>query len=126
MEGKFEILILNLFNFILLILFFNYFLFFILENFNFNNFFIYLMSTLPISTNRYSKGRFISVPKPYTPLPTKLFEAIIGDLLGDGHLRFNKKGLEGKPTPNSNANFAVPLKSLEHITYYYIFMKIYL
>ena len=41
----------------------------------------------------------------------------MGDLLGDGHLRFNKKGVDGLPKPNTNVQFAMTLKSKEYVTY---------
>jgi hypothetical protein len=37
--------------------------------------------------------------------------------LGDGHLRYNKKGADGLPKPNTNAQFAITLKSEEYVTY---------
>lgn len=44
-------------------------------------------------------------------------EALVGELLGDGHLRFNKKGIDGKPKPNTNAQLAMTLKSKEYVDY---------
>ena len=50
-------------------------------------------------------------------------EALYGELLGDGHLRFNKKGEDGLPKPNTNAQFAITLKSKEYV--YYLWKTIY-
>ena len=47
-------------------------------------------------------------------------EAIVGELLGDGHLRFNKKGVDGLPKPNTNAQLAMTLKSKEYVTYLWL------
>lgn len=46
-----------------------------------------------------------------------MVEALVGDLLGDGHLRFNKKGADGLPKPNTNVQFAMTLKSKEYVMY---------
>nr|UEV87051.1 hypothetical protein [Grifola frondosa] len=75
------------------------------------------LSVLPVHLGRDKKGRFIRKTLPIIPLPDKLIEAIIGELLGDGHLRFNKKGSDGKPKPNTNAQLAMTLKSKEHVDY---------
>lgn len=76
-----------------------------------------LMMTLPAHLERDEKGRFIGKLLPLEPLPDKLKSAMVGELLGDGHLRFNKKGLDGLPKPNTNAQLAMTLKSKEHVTY---------
>lgn len=60
---------------------------------------------------RDSKGRFTKRNKPLTPLPDKLSEALVGNLLGDGHLRFNHKK-NGKGT--GNAQLAFTFKSHEY------------
>lgn len=90
-----------------------------LENSNYYNYSLefYLMSSLPISNKRDSKGRFISINKPLIPLPSNLMEAIIGELLGDGHLRFTKKDKKGKPKLNNNAMYAMSLKHFDHAFY---------
>ena len=75
------------------------------------------LSVIPSHLGRDEKGRFIRKSLPLVPLPDKLIEAIIGELLGDGHLRFNKKGVDGKPKPHTNAQLAITLKSKEHIEY---------
>jgi hypothetical protein len=38
-----------------------------------------------------------------------------GNLLGDGSLHKNKKGLDGLPKPSSNANFVITLKNKEYV-----------
>ena len=96
--------------YVLIIILFT-FLFFIFSNFKF--FFEYLMhiilyfsaniyslnltclSVLPAHLGRDKKGRFIDKTLSLKPLSSKLVEAMIGELLGDGHLRFNKKGEDG-------------------------------
>jgi len=75
------------------------------------------ISMVGLSTMRDKNGRFISKQAPLVPLPNILKDAIIGDLLGDGHLRFTHKGSDGLPKPNANAHFAMTLKSKEYATY---------
>ena len=84
---------------------------------NINNLDIFSFSILPAHLSRDSKGRFKGQILPLIPLPSKLNEALIGELLGDGHLRFNKKGIDGKPKPNTNAQLAMTLKSKEYVDY---------
>lgn len=43
-------------------------------------------------------------------LPKEIINPLIGILLGDGSLLINKKGIDGKPKPTANANFAMNLK----------------
>jgi hypothetical protein len=73
------------------------------------------LSTAGLSTHltRDKNGRFISNPRvaPLEPLADKLKEAIVGEILGDGHLRFTKKGPDGLPKGNSNAHFAMTARS---------------
>lgn len=64
-----------------------------------NNF--YTMSMLPFHFERDSNGRFKGKSLPFVPLDAKLIEALTGELLGDGHLRFNKKNSDGKPNPKT-------------------------
>lgn len=47
------------------------------------------MSSLPPHLEWDEKGRFKAKE---IPLEDKVKEALIGELLGDGHLRFTKKG----------------------------------
>ena len=75
------------------------------------------MSVLPTHLGRDKKGRFIGKTLPLVPLPPKLVEALLGELLGDGHLRFNKKGEDGKPKSNTNAQLAMTLKSKAYVDY---------
>ena len=42
---------------------------------------------------------------------------MIGDLLGDGHLRFTVKDTEGKAKCGTNARYAMTLKSKDYIDY---------
>ena len=80
---------------------------------------------LPENLERGSDGKFKSsnkliVPK---PLPNKVLEALVGDMLGDGHIRYTKKELDGKPRGNSNAQFEMTLKSRDHV--YFLWRDIY-
>jgi hypothetical protein len=50
-------------------------------------------------------------------------EAIFGELLGVGHLRFTKKDKNGKPKLNSNALYAMTLKHYNHA--FYLWSKIF-
>lgn len=40
---------------------------------------------------------------------------LIGNLLGDGSLRFTHKDLNGKPKQNTNASYAMTLKNKDYI-----------
>ena len=42
-------------------------------------------------------------------------DPLIGNLLGDGSLQINKKGVDGLPKPSSNANFVITLKNKEYV-----------
>ena len=55
------------------------------------NFIILSCVVLPVHLGRDKKGRFKrkNIPPVSLPLPDKLQEAMVGQLLGDGHLRFN-------------------------------------
>jgi len=55
------------------------------------------MGELSTIRMRDKNGRFISKQAPLVPLAAKLKDAIIGELLGDGHLRFTHKGSDGLP-----------------------------
>jgi len=123
MEGKFY----N-FNFLILIKPFNT-LYFKKIFINFLLFLIDLKFASAIksysSKARDSKGRFVSA-SPDTqpvgePLPTELKEALIGDLLGDGHLWFTHKDKTGNP--KGNALYAMTLKDYNYI--YYLWSKVY-
>ena len=48
---------------------------------------------------------------------------LIGNLLGDGHLRFTHKDLNGKPKLNTNALYAMTLKNKDYI--YHLWKNIY-
>lgn len=95
--------------------------YFFLEN---SNYYSYVcefnqstISVIPAIIIRDKRGRFIGRKLAFIPLPANLLEAMVGDLLGDGHLRFNKKGVDGLPKPNTNVQFAMTLKSKEYVTY---------
>lgn len=97
------------------------FLFTNLFNFNINDLDIFSLSLLPAHLGRDNKGRFIGQSLPLVPLPYKLIEALVGDLLGDGHLRFTHKDKKGKGT--GNAHYAMTLK---HYNYtFYLWKNIY-
>jgi LAGLIDADG DNA endonuclease family/Proton-conducting membrane transporter len=75
------------------------------------------MALLPLHLTRDKKGRFISKQVPLVTLPDKLKKALIGEMLGDGCLRFTKKKSSGLPSPYANALFAMTLKELVYATY---------
>jgi hypothetical protein len=68
---------------------------------------------------RDSKGRFRSPKqtelKGIIPLSKEVIDPIIGNLLGDGSLRFTHKDLNGKPKLNTNALYAITLKNKDYI-----------
>jgi hypothetical protein len=86
------------------------------EKFHFFHF-VTNTSKLPPHLGRDLKGRFVGKILPFKPLKKKVIEALTGELLGDGHLRFNKKGEDGLPKPNTNAQLAMTLKSEDYSTY---------
>jgi hypothetical protein len=53
-----------------------------------------------------------------TKITSKLGEILTGSMLGDGCLRFTRKGPDGKAHPNSNALFAITLKNQEYVNHY--------
>ena len=63
---------------------------------------------LPDCLLRDSKGRFRSPNqeeiKPIIPFSKEIIDPLIGNLLGDGSLRFTHKDLNGKPKLNLNTN----------------------
>ena len=126
MEGKlhnFYIIFIFLIFYFYILFYFTHFLFkdFIeLDIYYFN---LISMSVLPAHLGRDKKGRFFRKTVPLVPLPDILKDAIIGELLGDGHLRFNKKGVDGKPKPNTNAQLAMTVKSKEYVEY--LWKKVY-
>jgi hypothetical protein len=69
---------------------------------------------LPDYNLRDSKDRFRSPKqkelKHIIPLSKEVMDPLIGNLLGDGSLLINKKGVDGLPKPISNANFCYNLK----------------
>lgn len=59
-------------------------------------------------------GRFKShLLRSYEPLISTVKEALVGELLGDGCLRYTAKVINGKRNPNCNVIFAMTLKSYE-------------
>ena len=69
---------------------------------------------------RDTKGRFISSPfskNIQEQISLEIKNALVGEMLGDGCLRYTKKIINGKPNPNWNVVFAITLKSIEHIYY---------
>ena len=80
----------------------------------------FISSTQPLFNNlRDSKGRFRSPNEseklPLIHLPEEIMNPLIGNLLGDGSLRFTHKDKNGKPKPNCNASYAMTLKNKEYI-----------
>jgi hypothetical protein len=49
------------------------------------------------------------------PLPKDLADALVGEMLGDGHLRYTHKDKEGNPT--GNVHFAMTLKLYDYTMY---------
>lgn len=68
---------------------------------------------------RDAKGRFISAPeeKVDISLTKDVLDVLVGSLLGDGSLRYNKKDKTGRNKGNTNCSFAITLKSKEYIFY---------
>jgi len=99
--------------------------------FNLDSPFIICLNTLPIGEAFYKlrdrKGRFRSTTqeelKPIVPISKEVMEPLIGNLLGDGSLLIHKKGVDGSPKPNNNANFCMTLKNKEYI--YHLWENIY-
>lgn len=115
------VLFLFYFNFSILFYYFEYFIKIIIYNINILSedevLVIINTSLLPFHVVRYSNGRFKGKSLKFVPLDAKLIEALIEELLGDGHLRFNTKNSDGKPKPNTNAQLAMTLKFKEHVYY---------
>ena len=86
----------------LVYLYFDYFYSDFIDIFNCNSmFFLFIRG---FARARDDKGRFFKAPgsaQELKPLSNKLLEALSGELLGDGHIRFNKKGEDGLPKPNT-------------------------
>jgi hypothetical protein len=79
-----------------------------------------ILPTIPIFNKlRDSKGRFrtpnIEEKLPLIELTKEVMNPLIGNLLGDGSLRFTHKDLNGKPKLNSNAYYAMTLKDKDYI-----------
>jgi len=76
---------------------------------------------------RDSKGRFKSPNQeerqPLIALTKEVMDPLVGNLLGDGSLRFTHKGVDGKPKPNCNANFVMTLKRKDYT--YHLWGNIY-
>lgn len=80
---------------------------------------------LPQKNLRDEKGRFtknIALPNG-NPLPSNIIDPLVGNILGDGHLRFTHKDKNGKPKVGTNALYAMTLKSHDYIMY--LWSKIY-
>jgi hypothetical protein len=74
---------------------------------------------LPQKNLRDEKGRFtknIALPNG-NPLPSNIIDPLVGNILGDGHLRFTHKDKNGKPKVGTNALYAMTLKSHDYIMY---------
>lgn len=93
-----------------------------INEFNFSNCIIYI-SSMKFSTRieRDSKGRFIKIINPFLPLPEITKDALIGELLGYGHLRGTRKDQKGNI--KGNCHFAITLKSYDHV--FYLWKEIY-
>jgi hypothetical protein len=88
-----------------------------------------VLPALPSSklVHRDKKGRFRSPnPEeqlPLIPLTPEVMDPLVGNLLGDGSLRFTHKGVDGKPKPGCNASYAMTLKRKDYT--YYLWRNIY-
>jgi hypothetical protein len=91
-------------------------------DFNFSNCIIYISSMI-FSTRieRDSKGRIKNIINPFVPLPEITKEALIGELLGDGHLRGTHKDQKGNI--KGNCHFGITLKSYDYA--FYLWKEIY-
>ena len=88
------------------------------------NYCLNLAAFVPFFPQKYlrdEKGRFtknITLPTENgNPLPNNIKDPIVGNMLGDGHLRFTHKDKKGKPKLGTNALYAMTLKSQEYIMY---------
>ena len=83
----------------------------------------FFSTTTIVKRNRDEKGRFtsFSLDKNKIYFTNEVIDILIGSLLGDGFLGYNKKDSIGRKKPNTNARYAITLKNKEYI---YIFMKI--
>ena len=113
------LLIIN--NFIIIIFLISNYFTNLLYLFNLDLSILYCFS-IPILPNyilRDSKGRFRSPNqeeiKPIIPFSKEIIDPLIGNLLGDGSLRFTHKDLNGKPKLNTNALYAMTLKNKDYI-----------
>lgn len=76
----------------------------------------FLLKTRPIL--RDQNGCFVSIPySDNSPLPSNIYDCLIGNLLGDGSLRYTHKDKEGKAKQNTNALYVMTLKSFEYISH---------
>jgi hypothetical protein len=77
--------------------------------------------------HRDKKGRFRSPNQeerlPLIPLTKEIMDPLVGNLLGDGSLRFTHKGVDGKPKPGCNANYVMTLKRKDYT--YHLWGNIY-
>jgi hypothetical protein len=84
-----------------------------------------LANVVPILAIKYIRdknGRFTSFSDDNyseVSLPFSIFNHLIGNMLGDGHLRFTHKDVNGKPRPNTNAIYAMTLKNHEYIMHFW-------
>lgn len=76
---------------------------------------------------RDKKGRFRSPDTkeqlPLILLNQEVMDPLVGNLLGDGSLRFTHKGEDGKPKPGCNASYAMTLKRKDYT--YHLWSNIY-
>ena len=76
---------------------------------------------------RDTKGRFrtpnLDEKLPLIELTPEVMNPLIGNLLGDGSLRFTHKDLNGRPKLTTNASYAMTLKNKDYI--YHLWKNIY-
>lgn len=89
--------------------------------------YLFSIPIIPVIKLRDSKGRYRSPNleelKPIIPISSEILNPLVGNLLGDGHLRFTHKGKDNKAKPNTNALFAITLKNKDYI--YHLWTNIY-
>jgi hypothetical protein len=99
----------------------------VLENYSYHLLLSNIVPILPQKRLRDEKGRFTKTDFNKTELKTDLkteiirpfsseiLNPLVGNMLGDGHLRFTHKDINRRPKPNTNALYSMTLKNKEYI-----------
>lgn len=120
MEGWLKLIWIKIFIWVIICLFILCFYLLVNDFSNINSYIFIYMSIMPFNLEK-NKFEELKNKNKNIIIPDKLKKAIIGDLLGDGHLRYTKKDKEGNT--KGNAHFAMTLKDYNYI--YYLWKKIY-